>query len=68
MKAIGYLLVAGLAIFLILSFSGCNTGGGGKDETCPEPTLDISLCDPDLGVFSTPTIIDNEFFPSGSRG
>ena len=65
MKAIGYLLVACLAIFLIFSFSGCNSGGGGggDDETCPEPTLDISLCDPANDVFTTPTIIDNEFFP-----
>ena len=66
MKAIGYLLAAGLAMFLIFSFSGCSSGGGGgggDDDTCPEPTLDISLCDPANDVFTTPTIIDNEFFP-----
>lgn len=63
MKRHGYLLTTALAIILIFSFSGCNTGGGGggDDETCPEPTLDISLCDPDTVVFSTN--IDNEFFP-----
>jgi hypothetical protein len=49
---------------LIFSFSGCNNGGGGDDDTCPEPTLDISVCDPDgkdIDYFST--TIDNEFFP-----
>ncbi len=65
MKRHGYLLTTALAIILIFSFSGCNNGGGGggggDDETCPEPTLDISLCDPDTVVFST--TIDNEFFP-----
>ena len=61
MKRHQFILATGLAIFFIFSFYGCNTGGGGGDETCPEPTLDISACDPDTVTFST--IIDNEFFP-----
>ncbi len=64
MKRYGYLLTTALAIFLIFSFSGCNSGGGGgggDDETCPEPTLDIAVCDPGAGGFST--TIDNAFFP-----
>ncbi len=61
MKRNGYLLATGLVLFLLFSFSGCNKGGGGDDETCPEPTLDISVCDPDTVNFST--TIDNEFFP-----
>mgnify|MGYP001821093760 CR=1 FL=1 len=61
MKRHGYLLTTALAIFLIFSFFGCNNGGGGDDETCPEPTLDIALCDPDTVMFSTN--IDNAFFP-----
>jgi hypothetical protein len=63
MKRHQFILATGLAIFFIFSLSGCNSGGGGggDDETCPEPTLDISLCDPDTVVFST--TIDNEFFP-----
>ena len=62
MKRNGYLLATGLAIFFIFSFSGCNSGsGGGGDESCPEPTLDIAVCDPDTVTFST--TIDNEFFP-----
>jgi hypothetical protein len=64
MKAIGYLLVVGLAMFLIFSLSGCSSGGGGgDDDTCPEPTLEIAVCDPDLANFTNPTTINNEFFP-----
>ena len=63
MKRHQFILATGLAIFFIFSLFGCNSGGGGggDDETCPEPTLDISLCDPDTVIFST--TIDNEFFP-----
>lgn len=62
MKRHQFILATGLAIFFIFSLSGCNSGGGGgDDESCPEPTLDISVCDPDTVNFST--TIDNEFFP-----
>jgi hypothetical protein len=64
MKRNGYFITTALAVFFIFSFFGCNNGGGGgDDETCPEPTLDIALCDPDTAAFTNPTIIDNEFFP-----
>lgn len=66
MKPHEFIVTTVLAIFLIFSFSGCNSsggGGGGDDETCPEPTLDISLCDPGTVAFTDPTTIDNEFFP-----
>lgn len=63
MKAIIHLLTTGLAVFLIVGFLGCSSGGGGggDDESCPEPTLDIALCDPATVNFSTP--VTNEFFP-----
>lgn len=60
MKRHKFLLTTGLVIFFIFSLSGCNSGSSGGDS-CPEPTLDISVCDPDTGTFST--VIDNEFFP-----
>lgn len=64
MKPHEYMLTTALAIFLIFSFSGCSSGGGGgDDDTCPEPTLDIAVCDPDTATFTNPTIITNEFFP-----
>ena len=68
MKPYQFVLTTVLAIFLIFSFLGCNNGsggGGGDDETCPEPTLDISVCDPegrDIAQYFS-TNIDNEFFP-----
>ena len=66
MKPHEFILTTALAIFLIFSFSGCNSGGGGgDDETCPEPTLDISVCDPEDRVIDDyfSTLITNEFFP-----
>jgi hypothetical protein len=68
MKPYQFVLTTVLAIFLIFSFLGCNNGsggGGGDDETCPEPTLDISVCDPADKVIAEyfSTTIDNEFFP-----
>jgi len=64
MKPHEFILTTALAIFLIFSFSGCSSGGG-DDETCPEPTLDISVCDPEGKVIDDyfSMIIDNEFFP-----
>jgi hypothetical protein len=35
--------------------------GAGDGASCPEPTLDISVCDPAAGPFSLS--VDNEFFP-----
>lgn len=47
------------------SDNGSESDGNGGDEvvqsSCPEPNLDISVCDPSAGPFST--MIDNEFFP-----
>jgi len=65
MKRHQFILATGLVIFFIFSFSGCNTGGGGggDDNTCPEPTLDISGCDPGTVTFTSSTTIDNDFFP-----
>ena len=66
MKPHEFILATGLAIFLIFSFSGCSSsGGGGGDDSCPEPTLDIAVCDPDTDTvaFTSPTTIDNVFFP-----
>lgn len=38
-----------------------DSGDDDDDEECPDPTLDISVCDPANGPFST--TIDNDFFP-----
>jgi hypothetical protein len=54
-------LAAGLLTVLILGSLGCTGSSSGDDASCPEPTLDIAVCDPDTGTFST--VIDNEFFP-----
>jgi hypothetical protein len=45
------------------SFIGCGSSDSGNGDTCPEPTLDISVCDPDTADFSASTTIDNVFFP-----
>jgi len=54
------LVVASLVIWSV----GCAGDSGGDDDDdaeCPEPNLDISVCDPDAGPFSL--TIDNEWFP-----
>ncbi|MEW6443518.1 MAG: hypothetical protein AB1640_21470 [bacterium] len=38
-----------------------DNAAAGDGANCPEPTLDISVCDPAAGPFSL--TIDNEFFP-----
>jgi hypothetical protein len=57
-----YIILAGLMVFSLFSFYGCppESGSGGGDS-CPEPTLDIAVCDPDTVAFST--VIDNDFLP-----
>jgi len=61
MKKYACILSVGIGLFLFLSLYGCPPDGGGDGDTCPEPTLDIAVCDPDTIVFST--LIDHDFFP-----
>jgi len=55
-----------MPVFLFFWGIGCNDSGGdnnaaGEGGGCPQPTLDISVCDPGAGLFSL--TIDNEFLP-----
>lgn len=59
MKSYQYIAIMGLILFMVFNLSACDTGG--DSDSCPEPTLDISVCDPDTVTFST--TIDNDFFP-----
>jgi hypothetical protein len=63
MKRHQFLTAMGLAVFFVFTFSGCDLGGSsnGDGGSCPNVTLDISVCDPDTVTFST--TIDNEWFP-----
>jgi len=56
-KRIGLSIMSLAISFLIIG--GCSSSGGGG--SCPDTTLDISVCDPSAGPFSI--VIDNEFFP-----
>ena len=64
MKRRVILTAIGLSVMLIFTLAGCDTGGGGGGGgSCPEPTLDISVCDPSTADFSDSLTIDNVFFP-----
>ncbi|TFG75379.1 MAG: hypothetical protein E4H21_08925 [Thermodesulfobacteriales bacterium] len=56
LKRIGVSIISLAISFLVIG--GCSSSGGGS---CPDTTLNISVCDPSAGPFSI--IIDNEFFP-----
>jgi hypothetical protein len=53
------------SLSLVVWSIGCNNSGdnnaNGEGGSCPQPTLDISVCDPGTGPFSL--AIDNEFLP-----
>jgi len=61
MKRQLFILAVGLVAVFIVGLLGCAGSSGGDDASCPEPTLDIAVCDPGTVTFST--IIDNDFFP-----
>lgn len=57
-----------LSFFFVISQTGCShdgdhghTADGGGGGVCPETNVDISVCDPEVGMFSL--VIDNGFFP-----
>ena len=65
MQRLSLMFILCLSIFFVLWTFGCSNGDvnndSGSEEVCPEPNLDIAVCDPEAGPFSL--IIDNEFFP-----
>ena len=62
MKHYTRILWIGLGVIFLLGLYGCPPGGGGGNgDTCPEPTLDISVCDPSTVMFSV--VVDHDFFP-----
>lgn len=62
MKTYAYLLTAVLTTLLTLGLTGCNSSSS-SGGSCPEPTLDIAVCDPSTADFSSSTTIDNPYFP-----
>jgi len=61
MKRYLHIFIIGFSVMVVMGLSGCDTGSSGDGGSCPEPTLDISACDPGTVTFST--VIDNEWFP-----
>jgi hypothetical protein len=61
-----YIFLFGVIAFGLIAIVSSGGGGGsffGGGGSCPEPTLDIALCNPATATFSNPTSITNEFFP-----